>query len=326
MERSRILTTALLVLLSLGVMLTGCSSRLYTSLVSSDDDLSGKLASLVASPSLSDESVHLLIPKGEERSEAGLLDQGLMTDNSVEQPPSPRLGDSDSQSTMVHSGQMPSGQQRSSLMANAPISEDSFMGDKAGVATFDESISHFTGDSIQGETSHIVSSSPTASSSEDIIPLEGQDFLTEMAAASGTGGATGHDVGSLASRKKGEGMRPLRDELMGMGSIGDVFFDFDAATIRSDAESTLQVNAQIFKASFENRGVVIEGHCDERGTADYNLVLGERRAQSTKQYLVDLGVSSSTIQTISYGKEKPFCNASQPDCWKKNRRGHFVLE
>ncbi|MDA0739683.1 MAG: OmpA family protein [Nitrospirae bacterium] len=273
MERCRTLTTALLVLLSLGVMLPGCSSRLYTSLVSSDDDLSGKLASLEASPSSDGLSVQQSIAKGEDGSGAGLLGQEVMADNSGEQSPSPSPGNS-----------------------------------------------------IQGETGHIVSSSPTTSSSEDIMPLEGQDFLTEMAAASGTGGATGNDVGSSASRNKGEGLRPLGNELLGKGSIGDVFFDFDAATLRSDAESTLQVNAQILKASLGDRGVVIEGHCDERGTADYNLVLGERRAQSTKQYLVDLGVSSSTIQTISYGKEKPFCNASQPDCWKQNRRGHFVVE
>lgn len=326
MERCRTLTTALLVLLSLGVMLPGCSSRLYTSLVSSDDDLSGKLASLEASPSSDGLSVQQSIAKGEDGSGAGLLGQEVMADNSGEQSPSPQLGDSDSRSTMVHSEEMSNGQERSSSMANTPISEDSLIGNKTGVAAFDGSMSPSPGNSIQGETGHIVSSSPTTSSSEDIMPLEGQDFLTEMAAASGTGGATGNDVGSSASRNKGEGLRPLGNELLGKGSIGDVFFDFDAATLRSDAESTLQVNAQILKASLGDRGVVIEGHCDERGTADYNLVLGERRAQSTKQYLVDLGVSSSTIQTISYGKEKPFCNASQPDCWKQNRRGHFVVE
>lgn len=328
MERSRILKSTLLVSLSLGVMLPGCSSRLYTSLVSSDDDLGGKFASLEASPSSGDVSGQPLMATGEEGSGAGLLDQVVKANNSVESPPSPRLGNSDSQSDMIQSGQMANGQQRSSSMAKAPTSEDSLMGDKTGGAAIDGAMSPSTGNAFQGETSHIVSTSPAASSSEDILPLKGQELLTEMAAASGTGRMTGNEneVGSSTFGNKGEGLRPLGNELLGKGSIGDVFFDFDASTLRSDAESTLLVNAQIFKASFESREIVIEGHADERGTTEYNLVLGERRAQATKQYLVDLGVASSSIQTISYGKEKPFCHASQPECWKKNRRGHFVLE
>ncbi|MBI5756219.1 MAG: peptidoglycan-associated lipoprotein Pal [Nitrospirae bacterium] len=107
--------------------------------------------------------------------------------------------------------------------------------------------------------------------------------------------------------------------------IGDAFFDFDRYSIREDAQKTLQGNAVVLKGkSF--RKIVIEGHCDERGTSDYNLALGERRAESTKLYIVALGVDPSNIATISYGKEKPFCPDHNEGCWQQNRRAHFMVE
>ena len=108
--------------------------------------------------------------------------------------------------------------------------------------------------------------------------------------------------------------------------IADVFFDFDKYAIRSDAAATLVQNAQILQNSNTDSNVLIEGHCDERGTAEYNMVLGERRAQAVKNYLVDLGVPSSRIQIVSYGKERPFCTEHYDACWDQNRRGHFVLQ
>ena len=113
-------------------------------------------------------------------------------------------------------------------------------------------------------------------------------------------------------------------ELLGTGLV-DVYFDFDRFVIRSDAKSLLEANARMLKSKNEWK-LLIEGHCDERGTADYNLVLGERRAQSVKRYLSDLGVPDSTMQIISYGKERPFCLEHSDDCWQQNRRAHFVLK
>ncbi len=345
MGECRKCTMSLFMLLSLSVMFTGCSSQLYTSLVSSDEDLSRKLANLVASPSSRDgRALQSSQSKTDDALEAGVLDQGAVLDNPVGFPPSPRLDNFNSQSGLARAGQMPGNQQGSHQIADEGMSNDSLIEREMDIAAIDGPMSPsnepFFNEGDKGisthhqsviskphdDTSDSFSTSSAGTSSEDILPLDAQDLLTGMAAASGTNDAAGHGFDSFSSRKKGARMSALGDELLGEGSIGDVFFDFDAATIRSDAESTLQVNAQILKASFENREIVIEGHCDERGTAEYNLVLGERRAQSTKQYLVDLGVSSSTIQTISYGKEKPFCQASQPDCWKQNRRGHFVFE
>jgi peptidoglycan-associated lipoprotein len=106
----------------------------------------------------------------------------------------------------------------------------------------------------------------------------------------------------------------------------DVFFDFDQYAIRPDAVPILEKNAGLLKSVHENSSVLIEGHCDERGTVEYNLELGKRRAQSVKDYLVDLGIEESRIRIASYGKEKPFCAESKPTCWQQNRRGHFVRQ
>lgn len=106
--------------------------------------------------------------------------------------------------------------------------------------------------------------------------------------------------------------------------LADVFFDYDEYAIRSGAIPVLEKNAELLKHTYKGSTVLIEGHCDERGTGEYNLELGKRRAQAVKGYLIDLGVEASRIQIASYGKEKPFCAESTPSCWQNNRRGHFV--
>ena len=109
-------------------------------------------------------------------------------------------------------------------------------------------------------------------------------------------------------------------------SLSHIFFDFDQYSVREDAVPILEANAKALQSTFKDSEVLIEGHCDERGTAEYNLVLGERRAQAVKNYLADLGVPSSRIHVISYGKERPFCKEPTSACYKQNRTGHFVLQ
>ncbi len=106
-------------------------------------------------------------------------------------------------------------------------------------------------------------------------------------------------------------------------SVHDIFFDYDKYDIRPDQQATLQANAQ-WLAAHPNVRFTIEGHCDERGSTEYNLALGENRANSAKQALVQAGVPADRIKTISYGKEKPFCTESNEECWQQNRRAHFV--
>ncbi len=105
--------------------------------------------------------------------------------------------------------------------------------------------------------------------------------------------------------------------------VRDAYFDYDKADIRPDARPALAKTADFLKANPSIK-VTIEGHCDERGSTEYNLGLGDRRASAVKQYLVSLGVSADRLSTVSFGKEKPFCMESNEACWQQNRRGHFV--
>ena len=104
----------------------------------------------------------------------------------------------------------------------------------------------------------------------------------------------------------------------------DAYFDLDNATIKDADRAALTANADYMKRRTSVR-VTVEGHCDERGTAEYNLGLGERRANAVKAYLVELGVPASSITIVSKGKESPFCTESNESCWSQNRRGHFVV-
>jgi peptidoglycan-associated lipoprotein len=106
----------------------------------------------------------------------------------------------------------------------------------------------------------------------------------------------------------------------------DAFFDYNKSDIRPDARDALTHNAGLLKQIFAqdpNFTVVVEGHCDERGSAEYNTALGDRRAASSKDMLVQLGVPGDRIRTISYGKERPQCTEATEDCWQKNRRAHL---
>jgi peptidoglycan-associated lipoprotein len=109
-----------------------------------------------------------------------------------------------------------------------------------------------------------------------------------------------------------------------LATLHDIYFDFDRYSIRRDAQATLDVNASLLRTESDT-SVVVEGHCDERGTLAYNLVLGEKRAKAVKRYLEDLGIPGSRIQTTSYGEVRPFCKEHNDGCWSKNRRAHFVI-
>lgn len=104
-----------------------------------------------------------------------------------------------------------------------------------------------------------------------------------------------------------------------------VFFDFDKYDIRSDQEATLRAQAQWLQ-SYPSVNVTVEGHCDERGTREYNLALGERRANATKNFLVALGIDATRIETISYGKERPAILGGSEEAWAQNRRGVMVVK
>jgi peptidoglycan-associated lipoprotein len=119
--------------------------------------------------------------------------------------------------------------------------------------------------------------------------------------------------------------RPAPTEFKSIPELRDVFFDFDKSTIRPDAARTLDTNIGWLKAN-ASALILIEGHCDERGTNAYNLALGERRAKATQDYLEAGGVAAARITIISYGEERPACTARNEACWAQNRRAHFLTK
>jgi peptidoglycan-associated lipoprotein len=117
--------------------------------------------------------------------------------------------------------------------------------------------------------------------------------------------------------------QPSLEELF-TKEVRDAFFDYDKAGIRDDARSALSATAE-FLRSYPSVAIVIEGHCDERGSTEYNVALGDRRSDAAKDFLVSQGVAVDRIQTVSYGKERPFCTQENESCWQENRRAHFRM-
>jgi peptidoglycan-associated lipoprotein len=109
--------------------------------------------------------------------------------------------------------------------------------------------------------------------------------------------------------------------------VQDAFFDFDKSNIRPDAQTALSKDAEALKVimkEFPSTAIVIEGHCDERGSSEYNIGLGDRRASAAKDFLTQLGLSGDRVIKVSYGKERPQCTEPNETCWQKNRRVHFA--
>ncbi len=119
--------------------------------------------------------------------------------------------------------------------------------------------------------------------------------------------------------------RPSPKEFMAVAALKEVYFDFDKYDIRAEDAKTLDANAVWLKSNTDNL-VLIEGHCDERGTNEYNLALGERRAKATMNYLVSQGIQANRITIISYGEERPVCSEKTEACWAKNRRASFLAK
>jgi peptidoglycan-associated lipoprotein len=160
------------------------------------------------------------------------------------------------------------------------------------------------------------------------VPAEGQKSVTPSASttytitASGPGGSATASARITVATASAPTAEPTQEELFHR-LVKDAYFDFNKADIRADARTALAETAQYLR-NYPTERVTIEGHCDERGSTEYNLALGDRRASAAKQYLVSLGISADRINTVSFGKEKPFCMQSTEDCYQQNRRGHFV--
>ena len=163
----------------------------------------------------------------------------------------------------------------------------------------------------------------TAQGSTKVSP---SDSTTYTITASGPGGSADSSVRvTVAAPPPPPPPQPTgpTDDQLFLQEVKDAYFDFNKADIRTDAREALGKTAEFLRGHPQIKAT-IEGHCDERGSTEYNLVLGDRRAAAVKNYLVQLGISADRLNTVSYGKEKPFCTQSNEECWQTNRRGHFV--
>jgi len=129
------------------------------------------------------------------------------------------------------------------------------------------------------------------------------------------------DTGASSLKQMQEGKPPITPA---SSPLKDVMYDFDRYDLTADARATLRANADWLRSNPSAR-VEIEGHCDERGTNEYNLALGAKRAQAAREFLSSLGISADRLSTISYGEEIPVCREHNEDCWKQNRRARFVI-
>jgi peptidoglycan-associated lipoprotein len=188
--------------------------------------------------------------------------------------------------------------------------------DKGGAATLTWSSTDATQLTISPEVGAV-----TAQGSTQVHP---SDSTTYTVTASGPGGSA--DASARVTVNAPPPPPPPEPSIRELFDryVVDAYFDFNKFDIRADARDALGKTGD-FLRKYPQVKVTIEGHCDERGSTEYNLTLGDRRANAVKQYLVSLGVSADRMSTVSYGKEKPFCGEHTEECWQTNRRGHFVM-
>ncbi len=163
------------------------------------------------------------------------------------------------------------------------------------------------------------------SGSRTVTPTESTTYRLVARNDSGTQEATARVTVTPAAAPPPQTSSNQTEAQLFAQSMKDVYFDYDSYDISQQYQQVLQADAR-FLQQHRNMKFTIEGHCDERGSTEYNLALGDNRANSTKQALISLGISADRIRTISYGKEKPFCTESTEACWAQNRRGHFVYQ
>lgn len=164
-----------------------------------------------------------------------------------------------------------------------------------------------------------VASQGTAS----VTPAQSTTYTAIATGPGGSATATARVTVSIPAAAAPAARQPSLEELF-TKEVQDAFFDYDKAAIRGDARSALSKTAE-FLRSYPQVAIVIEGHCDERGSAEYNVALGDRRSDAAKDFLVSQGVAGDRIQTVSYGKERPFCTQESEGCWQQNRRAHLRM-
>ncbi len=163
-----------------------------------------------------------------------------------------------------------------------------------------------------------------ANGSQKVTPAESTTYHLTAKGPGGTQEATARVTVNAPAAPPAPTASAAEEELFSQ-TVKDIFFEYDKFDISPDQQAALRGDIDFLK-QHANVRFTVEGHCDERGSTEYNLALGDNRANSVKNALVQGGVSADRIKTISYGKEKPFCTQSNEQCWQQNRRGHFVYQ
>ncbi len=161
--------------------------------------------------------------------------------------------------------------------------------------------------------------------SQSVSPTSSTTYHLTAKGAGGTQEATAQLTVTQAPAPPPPPAPSVTDEDLFNQNIKDIYFDYDKSDVRADQRASIQAD-MTYLTQHANVNFTIEGHCDERGSTEYNLALGDQRASAVKNELTTAGISASRIKTISYGKEKPFCTESNEACWQQNRRGHFVYQ
>jgi peptidoglycan-associated lipoprotein len=173
-------------------------------------------------------------------------------------------------------------------------------------------------------TTQAAAPAPTGAATSTAAPPPSGTATAQPTTPGGSGATSGAGTATPAPAPAAPA-RPVPKDFAAVPDLVDVFFDFDKYDIRPADAKTLDANASWLKSN-PNHLVLIEGHCDERGTNEYNLALGERRAKATRDYLVSVGIDGGRITVISYGEERPICAEKNEACWAKHRRAHFLVK
>jgi len=158
---------------------------------------------------------------------------------------------------------------------------------------------------------------------EGSTPVSPTQATTYTITATGPGGTASASTSIAVTAPPPPPAQPNLSQLFEQ-NMKDSYFDFDKSDLREDARAALTKDAE-FLRSYPQLRISLEGHCDERGSTEYNLGLGQRRAEAAKRYLVSLGIAADRMETVSWGKERPVCAEHNEDCWQRNRRAHPVM-
>jgi peptidoglycan-associated lipoprotein len=168
---------------------------------------------------------------------------------------------------------------------------------------------------------------PVAAQAPEPVQVAAAPKTSVASPSSGAAASTSRPViQNPRSGMNSEERKVLNDRL---AHLEDALFDYDQSAIRADAATVLKDDMGVIRgilASYPSETLRIEGHCDERGSAEYNVALGDKRAQAVAEFFETMGISSAQLTVISYGKEKPVCTDQTEDCWQKNRRAHIVAQ